>query len=265
MSCRKLLQQMIGVTLVMSLLVGCGAPAATPTPIVIVATATPQPTPTPVPPTVTPVPPTSTLIPPMATPTPVPPTPTVPPALTPTPSQSDMRAAVIAALHSVSKLSHRSESEIVFTDGKTVTSTIEFVPPDKKHFSQKDSEMIVVDNKVYNKEGGKEWTELQMDATQISYPNFGIEDLNDIQFLGQENLEGKPTLIYKASLVNKTTGTTYVLTCWIGQKDGLLYKFVNDSEVGLLDSDTGKMEMVKAVTAIIFRYDPSIQIAAPIK
>ena len=32
MSCQKLLQQMIGVTLVMLLLVGCGAPAATPLP-----------------------------------------------------------------------------------------------------------------------------------------------------------------------------------------------------------------------------------------
>ena len=83
---------MIGVTLVMLLLVGCGAPAATPTPvvivvtvtpqptptpIVIVVTATPQPTPTPVLPTATPVPPTSTPIPPTATPAAPTPTPTV--------------------------------------------------------------------------------------------------------------------------------------------------------------------------------------------
>ena len=46
MSNQKLLQQMIGVTLVMLLLVGCGAPAATPVP----------PTPTPIPPTPTPTP-----------------------------------------------------------------------------------------------------------------------------------------------------------------------------------------------------------------
>ena len=44
MNCQRLLQQMIGVTLVMLLLVGCGAPAATPTPIL-------PPTPTPIPPT----------------------------------------------------------------------------------------------------------------------------------------------------------------------------------------------------------------------
>ena len=70
MSYQKLLQQMIGVTLVMLLLVGCGAPAATPTPAVIVVTTASQPTPTPVPPTATPVPPTATPAPP--TPTPIP-------------------------------------------------------------------------------------------------------------------------------------------------------------------------------------------------
>ena len=51
----KLLQQMIGVTLVVLFLVGCGAPTAAPTPthVVIAVTATPQPTATPVPPTAT--------------------------------------------------------------------------------------------------------------------------------------------------------------------------------------------------------------------
>ena len=99
---------MIGVTLVMLLLVGCGAPAATPTPdrvatkvaeakavaatltaeaptetLTPLPTNTPEPsaTPTPVPPTDTPTP-----VPPTATLTPIPPTPTsVPPTATPTP------------------------------------------------------------------------------------------------------------------------------------------------------------------------------------
>jgi len=41
MNCQKCLQQMIGATLVMLLLVGCGTPAGTPTPV------PPTPTPTP--------------------------------------------------------------------------------------------------------------------------------------------------------------------------------------------------------------------------
>jgi len=57
MNCQRLLQQMIGLTLVVLFSVACGAQA----------------TPTPVPPTSTPIPPT-------ATPTPVPPTVTLPPA-----------------------------------------------------------------------------------------------------------------------------------------------------------------------------------------
>ena len=70
MSYQKLLQQMIGVTLVVLLLAGCGAPAATPTPV----PPTPMPTPT------------LTLT---ATPTPTPTltaTPTPPPTPTPTPN-----------------------------------------------------------------------------------------------------------------------------------------------------------------------------------
>jgi predicted esterase len=70
MSYQKLLRQMIGVTLVMLLLAGCGAPAATP------VSEAPAVTPTPEPPTATftPIPPTPTPIPPTATPTPEPPT-----------------------------------------------------------------------------------------------------------------------------------------------------------------------------------------------
>jgi len=75
MSYGKLLPSMVGLTLVVSLVVGCGAPAVAPAP--------PTATPAPKPPTATPTP-----VPPTATPTPKPPTaiPTpVPPAATPTP------------------------------------------------------------------------------------------------------------------------------------------------------------------------------------
>ena len=68
MSYQKLLRQMIGVTLVMLLLVGCGAPAATPVSEAPAATSTPElpaATPTLEAPTLTPTP-----VPPTATPTP---------------------------------------------------------------------------------------------------------------------------------------------------------------------------------------------------
>lgn len=72
MSRQKLLQQVVGATLVIVFLVGCGAPAATPMSEATAATSTlvpsaatptskpPTPTPTPVPPTPTPIPPTPT-------------------------------------------------------------------------------------------------------------------------------------------------------------------------------------------------------------
>ena len=192
------------------------------------------------------------------------PAPTVTPAPTPADSQSDMRAYVLAALHSLSELPHRLESKIVFTDGTTVITTIEYAPPGNKHLFYPDGEMIVVDNKVYNRAKGEEWRESPMDATQISYPDMGIGNLDDIQFLGQEDLDGTPSLIYEASVFDETTDATSVMTFWIGQHDSLLYKVVNDGQVGSLDADTGNMKIVEAVSTNTFSYDPSIEITAPI-
>lgn len=79
MSYRELLRQMIAATLVMLLLVGCGAPAAIPVSEAPAATSTQVPsanTPTSEPLTATP-----TLVPPTATPTPVAPTPTPAPSI----------------------------------------------------------------------------------------------------------------------------------------------------------------------------------------
>jgi hypothetical protein len=81
MSYQKLLQQMIGVTLVMLFLVGCGAPPATPVSEAPAATSTPVhsvATPTPEPPTAMPTP-----VPPTPTPTSTPLPPTTSPALSP--------------------------------------------------------------------------------------------------------------------------------------------------------------------------------------
>lgn len=104
MNRQRLLQQVVGATLAMVFLVGCGAPAATPvseapvaesTQISSVVTPTPEPptvAPTPAPPTATPTPKSPT-----TTPTPAPPTPTPePPAATPTlaPTISSSRAVV---------------------------------------------------------------------------------------------------------------------------------------------------------------------------
>jgi hypothetical protein len=187
------------------------------------------------------------------------------PAPEPTADQADTQATIVAAFRSVSQLSHRSESTVVFADGNTITTTVEFAPPDKKHFFQSDSETIVVANRVYNRKKGEgEWTELQVAAEQFSYPSFG-EDLGAIQFLGQEDLEGASMLVYKASLANEQTATTSILTVWISPNDGLLYRLVNDGEVGAFDSSTGKLKMVKAITTSVFAYDPSIQVAGPIE
>jgi len=84
---------MIGVTLIMLLLVGCGAPAATPVSEAPAATSTPVPsaaTPTPEPPTTT-----LTPVPPTPTPTPVPPTSTPVPTDTPVPTTGTVKGILV--------------------------------------------------------------------------------------------------------------------------------------------------------------------------
>ena len=70
-------------------------------------------------------------------------------------------------------------------------------------------------------------------------------------------------LVYSARSAGTNSGTVSEITLWIGPDDGLLYMLVNNGEVGSLDSGTGELKMVKAVTTIGFVYDPTIEIAAP--
>jgi len=191
------------------------------------------------------------------------PAPVSSPITAPADGQEEMLAAILSALHSVSLVPNRSESESVLASGTTVTTTVEYVPPGSKHFFSHDGEMLVVDGKVYSRgKGAGDWTVVQMDAEQISYPDFG-GDFSDVRFLGQEALQGRSMLVYSARSAGTNSGTVSEITLWIGPDDGLLYMLVNNGEVGSLDSGTGELKMVKAVTTIGFVYDPTIEIAAP--
>ena len=200
--------------------------------------------------------------PPTPTSTPLP-APVSSPITAPAAGQQEMLAAILSALRSVSLVPNRSESESVLANGTTVTTTVEYVPPSSKHFFSPDGEMLVVEGKVYSRgKGAGDWTAVQMDAEQISYPDFG-GDYSDVRFLGREALQGRSMLVYSARSAGTDSGTVSVITLWIGPDDGLLYKLVNEGEVGSLDPGTGELKMVQAITTIGFVYAPTIEIAAP--
>ena len=235
MSYQKLLQQMIGVTLVMLLLVGCGAPTATP--IVIVVTATPQPTAMPVPPTATPVPPTATPIPPTATPvpptatatpqptpTPVPPTATptsVPPTATPTPIPPTSTLMPTPTVDPMAEFTTRTR------DG-----TLQFARWNRgaviRMFWQSDTELLVtaangqflydMENLTESAIGDSGGLELTLEGDKYAVVDTGTKDT--ISFLQ----EPEPTLIYR-----------YVLSL-----DQKLIATYQDSSVYLWDTESGK-------------------------
>jgi hypothetical protein len=235
----KLLLQMMGCILAVLFLSACGA-QATPAP--------------------TAVPPTLTIIP-SSTPIPSP---------TATPSPSESRATILAALNALKDKSYRQRSATtLLRDGKTYTTAVEYVAPDRYHIIADPTEYVIIGQKVYIKQN-EVWTESQIPTTNIIDPDFFKrleESISDIQFVGTDSLNGKPMQVcqYKSKLKVGDTESLVQTKLWMGVADNLPYKMIMDGETASLDSSTGKVVGVKSVATILYEYDSTIKIESPIK
>lgn len=155
-------------------------------------------------------------------------------------------------------------------DGKVHNTIFEYVPPDRYHIvSDSQAELVIIGQKVYVKQGDV-WTESKVSAASIINPNYYIvpeESTSDIQFIGTDSLNGKPMWVcqYTSKIKIGDTDSTSHIKLWIGATDNLPYKVVIDGEVAAIDSSTGKIVGVKAISTIFYEYDTTIKIDSPIK
>jgi hypothetical protein len=166
----------------------------------------------------------------------------------------------------------RSTSVVSVGGGQTTTSVREFVAPDRTHNIEHGQEVIIIGKIMYVKEGG-EWRNLgtqmsdmqekmkeqvqKMSAEEKADATKGLTA--DYKLLGDEMLDGIPTAVYemRGAFDTKVQGVgsiAMVTKYWIAKSDGLFRKEESDGE------EAG----MKIKTTMIYEYDPTITIEAPI-
>jgi TonB family protein len=132
-----------------------------------------------------------------------------------------------------------------------VVTIMEYALPDRVRIFEKNEVTLWIGKNIYRKEGrlwkkypdkisdmwGKE-PEKKGDPT-VAFPAIVLENLikdlartEDIKFIGQETVDGIPTLAYQQTMRSNTG--TYPMKTWIGVADGLLRRW--EFECGLWNS-----------------------------
>ena len=221
--------------------------------------------------TLTSVPPTA--VPPSPMPEVIPSSTPIPlPTSTTAPSLSELRSTIVAAVSALKDKSHRQSSETVLSDGNSHHTVVEYVVPDRYHIvADLTTEIVIVEQKVYIKQNEDGvWRESQIPVTSFIDPDFAKrleESIADIRFIGADSLDGKPMWVYQYRSKTKIgeAESTLQTKLWIGETDTLPYKMAVDGETAAIDLSTGKVTSVKSIETILFEYDSTIKIDAPIK
>lgn len=152
--------------------------------------------------------------------------------------------------------------------GEIVSSTFEFIRPDRFHMASEGFEIIIISDTTYIKDESGAWLESpipmgdMLEGTIDSFTNVGtVEELiqelqvsiDNVQSLGQETVNGKDTNVYSytsTSLFNDSIDNTKV---WIGTDDGRLYQMEIESESG----------GISGRTTITYEYGSDVVIEVP--
>lgn len=223
--------------------------------------------------------PTPTSIPPTLAPTPTPlPTETPAPAQAPTSSADEIHTLIVNALLSLYTQPNRMEVTTVLDDGPARTSTIEFVPPDRKYLVDLDQgvEYIVIGETVYAKTAASDpWEETQIPASTflgegaITAEAIG-DTISDARVVRSDTLEGRAVIVYGYHSTTQAGGIDLQSQAelWVGEQDGLPYKMISDGEIytALTDPATGenKIAAVQALVTTLITFDPALAIEPPI-
>jgi TonB family protein len=158
----------------------------------------------------------------------------------------------LSAIQSVKSYRIRSEVTAISKDGPIKEySSKEYASPDRVRTLDKNKELIRIGKDTYQKKGDGRWqkyTEKRSDTSVTNLPVNALEDLiedlvkvEDIKFIGQETIDGIPTLAYQY----RHRSDPNTIKAWIGIADGLLRKWEFECIV----------EGLKAMSLIFTYYD----------
>ncbi len=156
-------------------------------------------------------------------------------------------------------------------DGGAVTTTIiEFVAPDSLHLVMgAGQEIIILKDGTYQRSAGGQWQKLPMDMSSMVAGILDpakVEELmrdttvDQLKFLGPDLIGGKAMWVYqyasKMNLGEQTIASNAKI--WIGVLDKLPYR-------GESEGDSVTKPGTKVKSTVIYEYDSSIKIEAPVQ
>jgi hypothetical protein len=183
------------------------------------------------------------------------------------PSAEVLKATLQAAFEALkSQKSYRYRSTMLI-GGQTYQTMIEYMLPDKKHIVTDNGEFIVTADKVYVK-SGETWSVSPTLTAETFKDDLSslTENAENIQWLGQEPLDGKDMQVLQFEVKDSSASTALPqqFKLWIGAGDSLPYKLTIVGSASSVDQSTGQTGQVQAVSTLLFEYDQTIQIFIPV-
>jgi hypothetical protein len=136
---------------------------------------------------------------------------------------------------------------------------IEYVAPDRFHVTNSASmEFIVIGKDTYQKSNGS-WKKFpanfgdSISKMRDAFTEEGMKSLKDVEFAGEETLDGKNALLYKYKGQTEKDANAYTSRLWIGKDNGLPLKIEFDYSAGSL---------LKHMT-INYNYETKVSIEPP--
>ncbi len=166
-------------------------------------------------------------------------------------SGANPRADLISAAQKLQKVSSWS-AKLTSETNPEINAEIDYIAPDRYHFKKSDGELIIIGNNSYEYQDGK-WQKLEGNIGEYlkSQITMGIQtganNLQNVQIVGKEKLNGKDTTIY-----SHTTNSS-VIKIWILSDSGLQLK--NEEEA------TIEGKLIKQTR--VYDYDKKVTIEAP--
>ena len=153
--------------------------------------------------------------------------------------------------------------------GESVQSTFEFIKPDRFHMASEGFEIIMIGDATYIKEDTGTWIESPVPMGEMFAGVFDaftddqtvsdmLEDLevsiDNLQFLGQETVNGKDTQVYEYTAASTFDESIVSTRVWVGADDGRLYKQVIQTDA----------EGARGLLTFVYSYGEDVTIEAPI-
>ncbi len=193
----------------------------------------------------------------------------------PPPTTEQLTATIANALFTLNTIPNRMEVTTEAEDNPPQTGIIESIPPDRKHITAAETEILVVSPTVYLRtQADAPWMPLDAPAgTYLGDTNTALEKIiatiSEPRLVQTDTLNGQLMNVYLYTSTTRTNGIDLSsrTELWINPTDARPYKMVIRGEVLAVSNEGAGSESqslaVKTTTTVLITYPTDLKIAAP--